>query len=174
MSTSLNTGNPQCPLNPQSHQPLLGNHSLQSQAIRNMATESKELTENMGDIKSGRNIQRAWMRGKAVVTTFLMLKNYPKASNGSTAGWCVSLWSTDSTLCIVHLMCMAYPYAWFVYVFSLNQIQLWNSWGLLEYYGTTVLTLRNYPRLSNGLQQGLMFVRMPPKKHITVTVHGTI
>ena len=82
MSTSLNTGNLTCHLNPQCQQPVLAIHSLQ----RNMPTESIEPTENKGGIKSGRNIRRVWTKQKAVVTTFPMLKNHPKGSNGSTAG----------------------------------------------------------------------------------------
>ena len=50
LSNSLNTGNPTCPLDPQRQ---LVNQSLQSQGLRNMATESTDPTEN---IKSEGNI----------------------------------------------------------------------------------------------------------------------
>ena len=95
LSNSLNTGNPTCPLDPQRQ---LVNQSLQSQGLRNMATESTDPTEN---IKSEGNIWKTWTTEKAVVTTFLELKNYPRVSNGSTAGWS-ELWTAASIPWIVH------------------------------------------------------------------------
>ena len=155
LSNSLNTGNPTCPLDPQRQ---LVNQSLQSQGLRNMATESTDPTEN---IKSEGNIWNTWTTEKAVVTTFLELKNYPRVSNGSTAGWS-ELWM-QSIPWIVHGE-PAILFHWGSFESSLNVSFKRNN-------TTFPTSLKNYLRVPNGW---CLIECLQNPSVVTVQLHGRL